>query len=71
VALVTRVRLTQVNKGNGDEDTHHDTDGKHREHDLRSPAPIHAVVSHDLSMAEPQIPGDAVSVGLVSWTLVE
>jgi hypothetical protein len=63
VELEARVRLAQVNKANCDEDTHNDTDGKHPEHELCSPAPVHAVASHDLSMAEGQILGDAVNVG--------
>ena len=63
VPLEARVRLSQVNKANGDEDTHNDADGKHPEHELCSPAPVHAVASHDLSMAERQILYDAVHVG--------
>jgi hypothetical protein len=57
------VRLSQVNKANRDEDAHNDADGKHPEHELCSPAPVHAVASHDLSMAERQILCDAVNVG--------
>jgi hypothetical protein len=64
VQLEARVHLSQVNKANRDEDTHNDADGKHPEHEPCSPAPIHAVASHDLSMAERQILCDAVSV---SW----
>ena len=63
VELEARVRLSHVNKANRDEDTHNYADGKNSEHELCSPAPIHAVVSHDLSMAERQILGDAVNVG--------
>jgi hypothetical protein len=63
VELEARVRLSHVNKANRDEDTHNDADGKHPEHELCSPAPVHAVASHDLSMAERQILGDAVNVG--------
>ena len=63
VELEARVRLSHVNKANRDEDTHNDADGKHPEHELYAPAPIHAVASHDLSMAERQILGDAVNVG--------
>ena len=62
VQLEARVRLSQVNKANRDEDAHNDADGKHTEHDFCSPAPIHAVASHDLSMAERQILCDAVNV---------
>jgi hypothetical protein len=63
VELEARVRLSHVNKANRDEDTRNDADGKHPEHELCSPAPIHAVASHDLLMAERQILGDAVKVG--------
>jgi hypothetical protein len=48
--LEARVRLSKVNKENRDEGTHNDADGKNSEHELCSPAPIHAVASHDLSM---------------------
>jgi hypothetical protein len=57
------VRLSHVNKANRDEDAPNDAAGKHPEHELCSPAPIHAVASHDLSMAERQILCDAVNVG--------
>jgi hypothetical protein len=63
VELEARVRLSHVNKANRDEDTHKDADGKNSEHELCSPAPIHAVASHDLSMAERQTLCDAVNVG--------
>ena len=46
-----------------DEDTQNDADGKHPEHELCSPAPVHAVASHGRSMAERQILGDAVYIG--------
>ena len=52
--LEARVRLSQVNQANRDEDAHNDADGKHPEHELCSPAPVHAVASHHLSMAEGQ-----------------
>ena len=52
VELEARVRLSHVNKAKSDEDTYNDADGKHPKHELCSPAPIHAVASHDLSIAE-------------------
>ena len=58
-----RVHLSQVNQPNRDEDAHNNADGKNSEQEPFSPAPIHAVASHDLSMAERQILGDAVNVG--------
>jgi hypothetical protein len=63
VQLEARAHLSQVNKPNRDEDAHNDADGKHPKHDFCSPASINGVASHDLSMAERQILGDAVNVG--------
>lgn len=63
VELEARVHLAQINQPNRDEDAHNDADGKNSEHQLCSPAPIHAVVIHDLSMAEREILFDAVNVG--------
>jgi hypothetical protein len=62
VQLEARVRLSHVSKANRDEDAHNDADAKHLEHELCSPAPIHAVARHDLSMADRQILCDAVNV---------
>jgi len=58
------VRLSHVNKANRNEETHDYADGKNSEHEFCSPAPIHAVASHDRSMAERQVLCDAVNV---SW----
>jgi hypothetical protein len=56
------MHLSHVNKPNREEDTHHDTDGKHSEQDCGSFAPLDGIASHDLSMAERQSLCDAVSV---------
>jgi hypothetical protein len=63
VELEARVHLAQINLPNRDEDARNNADGKNSEHELCSPAPIRAVVSHDRSMAERQILCDAVNVG--------
>ena len=57
------MRLSHVNKANRDEEAHNYADGKNSEHESCSPAPIHAVASHDRSMAEREVLGDAVNVG--------
>jgi len=63
VELEARVHLAQINQPNRDEDARNDADGKNSEHQLCSPAPIHAAVSHDRSMAEREVLFDAVNVG--------
>ena len=62
VQLEARIRLSYVNQPHRDEDAHNDADRKHSEHGF-SPASVNGVASHDLSMAERQILGDAVNVG--------
>ena len=62
VELEARVHLAQIKQPNRDEDARNDADGKNSEHQLCSPAPIHAVVSHDRSMAEREVLLDAVNV---------
>jgi hypothetical protein len=62
VELEARVHLAQINQPNRDQDAHNDADSKNSEHELCSPAPIHAVVSHDRSMAEREVLFDAVNV---------
>ena len=57
------MRLFHVNKANRDEETHNYADGKSSGREFCSPAPVHAVASRDLSMAERQILCNAVNVG--------
>ncbi len=58
-----RVHLPDVNEPNCDEAAHDDGNGKHSEHEFRSPAPFKRVASHVGLMAERQILCDTVNVG--------